>query len=407
MARASSLALILLSATLFSAAPVYAESAVVLDEMDSLSSTDLGLNGATLDPSGRWVLAYGEESMMKMINAADPSIQVPMPVVGETVLNDADYHPGGLTALVVGEGGAVLRYATEDHSVTDAGGHDEFGESTLTAVAWNQGGSWAYVGSDDGTIWRMRASSDGGAEVHTLEGLGTGSKITEIECHGEILLCVVGTTYDGIAIIDRDHAVHWVGGGIYPWNGLVCPVTADVCVFTSEDAIGMVDLDATSPSSSTVSISEITGAGGIFTGIEDQHEDRSIISLTPFSLVEHDTGLNASFPWLENSDVVDFDSTVSGERIVATWATDRDSGWILTDRGTILSFHPPPDDSWIGGLMGLVIMIAFPLVIFGVVLSILMSMSPRLSHWVTMKIGSDEEKEFSKRDSRRRSRGRK
>ena len=108
MARASSLALILLSATLFSAAPVYAESAVVLDEMDSLSSTDLGLNGATLDPSGRWVLAYGEESMMKMINAADPSIQVPMPVVGETVLNDADYHPGGLTALVVGEGGRSL-----------------------------------------------------------------------------------------------------------------------------------------------------------------------------------------------------------------------------------------------------------------------------------------------------------
>ena len=92
MARASSLALILLSATLFSAAPVYAESAVVLDEMDSLSSTDLGLNGATLDPSGRWVLAYGEESMMKMINAADPSIQVPMPVVGETVLNLSLIH---------------------------------------------------------------------------------------------------------------------------------------------------------------------------------------------------------------------------------------------------------------------------------------------------------------------------
>ena len=57
--------------------------------------------------------------------------------------------------------------------------------------------------------------------------------------------------------------------------------------------------------------------------------------------------------------------------------------------------------------MGLVIMVVFPLVIFGVGLSILMSMSPRLSHWVTMKIGSEEEKEFSKRDSRRRRRVRK
>ena len=169
----------------------------------------------------------------------------------------------------------------------------------------------------------------------------------------------------------------------------------------------MANLDAANPSSSTVSISEISGTGGVFTGIGDQYEDRSIILLTPFSLVEHDAGLNASFPWLENSDVIEFDSTVSGERIVATWATDRDSGWILTDRGTILSFHPPSEDSWIGGLMGLVIMVVFPLVIFGVVLSILMSMSPRLSHWVTMKIGSEEEKEFSKRDSRRRRRVRK
>ena len=109
MARASSLALVLLSATIFSAVPVYAESAVVLDEMDSLSSADLGLNGATLDPSGSWVLAFGEESVMKMINAADPSIQVPMPAIGEAVLNDADYHPGGLTALIVGEGGVALR----------------------------------------------------------------------------------------------------------------------------------------------------------------------------------------------------------------------------------------------------------------------------------------------------------
>ena len=407
MARAAVLILALLSATLFSTTPVNAESAVVLDEMDSLSSTDLGLNGATMDPAGSWVLAYGEESIMKMINAADPSIQVPMPVTGESALNDADYHPGGLTALIVGEDGVALRYAADDHSVTDAGGHEEFDDSSLTAVAWNQGGSWAYVGSDDGTIWRMRASTDGGAEVHVLEGLGTGSEITEIECHGEILLCVVGTTYDGIAIIDRDHAVHWIGGGIYPWNGMVCPITTDVCVFTSGDAIGMVDLDATNPSSSKVSISEISGVGGVFTGIESQDGDRSMILLTPFSLIEHDAGLNASFPWLENSDVVEFDSTVSGERVVATWATDRDSGWILTDRGTILSFHPPSGDSWVDGLMGLVIMIVFPLVIFGVVLSILMSMSPELSHWVTMKIGSEEEKEFSKRDSRRRRRGRK
>ena len=188
---------------------------------------------------------------------------------------------------------------------------------------------------------------------------------------------------------------------------MLSPTTMDVCILTSGNAVATVILDASSPSSSSVSISEISGAGGVFTGIEGQSEDRSMILLTPFSLVEHDARINASFPWLENSDVVDFDSTVSGERVVYTWATDRDSGWILTDRGTILSFHPPPEESWADGLLGLIIMIVFPLVILGVVLSISMSMSPKLSHWVTMKIGSEEEKEFSKRDSRRRNRGKK
>ena len=168
MARLTSLLFALISVTLFLAAPVHAESAVVLDEMDSLSSTDLGLNGATVDPSGRWVLAYGEDSVLKMMNALDPSIQVPMPVMGEVGLTDADYHPGGLTALIVGDDGTVLRYAADDHSVTDAGGSEDFGGEPLTAVAWNQGGSWAYIGSDNGTIWRMRASSDGGAEAQLL-----------------------------------------------------------------------------------------------------------------------------------------------------------------------------------------------------------------------------------------------
>jgi len=403
--RVACLLFALISATLLLAAPVNAESAVVLDEMDSLSSTDLGIKGATVDPSGRWVLAYGEDSVMKMMSALNPSIQVPMPVMGEVSLSDADYHPGGLTALIVGEEGTVLRYATDDHSVTDAAGNEDFGGDSLTAVAWNQGGSWAYIGSENGSIWRMRASSDGGAEVQLLEGLGTGSSITEIECHSDVLLCVVGTTYDGIAIIDRDHTIHWIGGGIYPWNGLVCPSTMDVCVLTSGNAIATVSLDSSNPPSSSVSISEISGAEGVFTGIERQTDDRSMVLLTPFSLVEHDSRINASFPWLENSDVVEFDSTVSGERVMFTWATDRDSGWVLTDRGTILSFHPPPEDSWADGLLGLIIMIVFPLVILGVVLSISMSMSPKLSHWVTMKIGSEEEKEFSKRDSRRRRKG--
>ena len=106
------------------------------------------------------------------------------PSIGNSSLNDASFHPSGNSALIVGDNGTVLRYSDLDKSLTDAGVENLSG-SDLLSVSWSLSGSWAYIGSSEGEIWRVRTSGDGGAEAHLLEGLAGQSPVTSIDCISE------------------------------------------------------------------------------------------------------------------------------------------------------------------------------------------------------------------------------
>ena len=116
----------------------------------------------------------------------------------------------------------ILRYAADDFSLTQAGEKMNFGQTNLKSVAWNTAGTWAYVGGDDGWLWRVRAEGDGGLETHLIEGRGEGD-VTDIDCHDDVMLCVISSVTDGIGIIDRNHILTWIGGSFYPWNSVICP----------------------------------------------------------------------------------------------------------------------------------------------------------------------------------------
>ena len=402
MQRASRSTLAALFALLMLAPVASAGSAVGLYEKISLSDHDLGLTGASVDPLGEWAIVFGAESYLELVSTSDPEDRVELVWNGEEDLAYGDFHPGGQTALIVGSDGQVLRYARSDHSVTDAGGDLEFGQISLTSVAWNSGGSWAYVGGTDGWLWRMRAAADGGAEVHPIQGRGS-SDITGMDCHPSVMACVVTSLVDGIGVIDRDHNLHWLGGVGHPWSDVVCPTTESaICVAVSQDkTIATVMLDAELAATSEVSLVQVTGTEGYFTGISRQSGDRSLIMVAPFSLIEHDLSLNSSYPWLENSDVVEYDAGVSNSRIVATWGTDRDSGWILTDRGEIVRYHPPLSNS-LGGVLEVWVLIAIPAVTILVILSFALGLSPGLQQRFTLRFGTAEEKRAARREARRR-----
>ena len=111
--------------------------------------------------------------------------------------------------------------------------------------------------------------------------------------------------------------------------------------------------------------------------------------------------MSASIPWLEYRDAVDFNASIAGERIVSSWSTDRDSGWILTDRGALLQYHPPYSNT-IGGVLEVWILIAIPAVTLLVILSFAISLSPGLQQWFTLRFGTAEEKRIARREARRK-----
>ena len=177
-------------------------------------------------------------------------------------------------------------------------------------------------------------------------------------------------------------------------------------VISSELTIARIRVSIEDPSKTTIydnDIVQLQGFGGIMTGINIQKDGSSLISLAPFGLIEHDLEVSKSFHWLDNDDAVDFDASISGERIVSTWGTGAFDGWILTDSGSVVSFTTATESEggtmleiWIGIIIlgGTTLMIA----------SLVTSSSPSLSRWVTKRIGSEEDRKSAIREERRLSR---
>ncbi len=392
---------------LFLAPAVLAESAVEMREVVKLEEIDIGLEGASTSPDGEIVIAYGAESSIYRIESFTPGNNSDLYWDGSERLLDADFHPVGQTALIVGEGGVVLRYIRTNNSLESAGGEVYFGKTELRAVSWNGDGSWAYIGGEMGWMWRARGIEGGGIEVYPIEGRGT-SDINGISCLSGVNICVISTSVDGIGVIDADHELHWVGGTGYPWVDVVCPSGGgDACVSISSDRnIAIVSINPFDVSSTEVSIVQLQDIEGQFNGIEVQSDGRSLISMVPFAIIEHDLGGRLSFPWLENPDAVDFSPSIAGERIVSTWSTGENTGWLITGPGNIVEFRPTGEDSS-NGLLGIWIGVV---VLGGAILlvaSLIVSSSPGLSRWLAIKIGSDEERGRAQRELRRQGRRKK
>ena len=348
-----------------------ASSAVGLDDFESLPGDDLGLAGAELSPSKELVIAFGQDSNVIVFSASDPSDYIETPSIGNSSLNDASFHPSGNSALIVGDNGTVLRYSDLDKSLTDAGVKNLSG-SDLLSVSWSLSGSWAYIGSSEGEIWRVRASGDGGAETHLLEGLAGQSPVTSIDCISEGIVCVASTTFNGIAIIQRDHSLSWIGGSSTPWSDMECLDSSNSCVAISSNILGTIKVNTSNPDKSTISGVEIIGLEGVLSTLADHSENRFLISVAPFGIVEHDLEKNATFPWLENSDVTNENIQLSGERVVSTWSLNENTGWILTDRGNLASFqtiYGADENSIVSSILSLAVLLA----ILGFVITVMMS----------------------------------
>tara|TARA_B100000902_G_scaffold395822_1_gene455265 strand:+ start:759 stop:1994 length:1236 start_codon:yes stop_codon:yes gene_type:complete len=384
-----------------------AQSIVRMENIVILDEADLGIEGAVTSPDGEVILAHGAESSIFAIDSKNPSDNSRVDFSGSETLLDASFHPSGNTALLVGEEGSVLRYISTNSTIENSGSASTFGSTDLKSVSWNADGSWAYVGGEGGWIWRFRGLESGGVEAVPLENRGE-SDVNAISCLRGYNICIVSSSVDGIGIIDQEHNLFWIGGYGNPWIDVACPSSLVMaCVVISSDlTIARIWINTEEPSKTIIfenDIVQLQGFEGVMTGISIQTDGHSLISLAPYGLIEHDLGVSKSFHWLDNSDAMVFDTSISGQRIVSTWGTGEFEGWIITDRGAIVSFTTDTQET-----SGSMLEIWVGIIILGgttlTIVSLLTSSSPRLSRWMTKLIGSEEERKSVIREERRVSR---
>jgi len=169
------------------------ESVVEVSTISLVAQFDLGIEALAVSPNGEDVLLVGVVGFAHYISATDPTIEVELYSNEGDDLNDVDWHPQGLTALIVGGDGTMVRYTREDHSITHVPGSTaNLMGFQLNTVTWDSSGNWAYLGGDDGLIMRFREDGNGNAEYFPLNG----SKLFELPSPNALDLC-------------DDHRVRW------------------------------------------------------------------------------------------------------------------------------------------------------------------------------------------------------
>jgi len=361
---------------LASAASVVAESShEVSGEIIWLAESDLGLADVEVGSAPRMVLVAGASGYLRLLDGEDPTIQVELNSNDDDDLEAISWHPRGESALIVGSNGTVLRYTLDDHAVTHIGGTSVMEGTDLKAVSWNTAGSWAYFGGEGGWIWAYHDTEDGMGEYIRLEGTGN-STITDIACHPEVPICVVTTLDDGIGVIDRDHALYWIGGRERAWYGVECPekVYPDCSAIGDAKAIALVSLHEVDASYSSLSTKSISSLNGQMTSIHTKSDGESLISVAPFAVLGWSTTSQEGYYVVDHADIVSQNSLLGGEILVGTWSSveDFENGWLVTSYGAVIPSSPQVESnpwletgaSWV--VAGLII-IAVPGVILGLI----------------------------------------
>ena len=341
-------------------------------ESRSLDSADLGLTGGALSPDGQYVLVYGADGYLHLIDstqAMNPDEDVNLEKDSDETLQDAAWHPRSQTAYIVGDEATVLRYVKSTHDVQIVTGTNVLGDSDLTSIAWVASGSHAYIGSDDGSIWMYT----NGSGFQKLEGTKE-SQISDIACHRAHNICSFSTLSDGIGIIDRWSNISWVSGTTSDtWLGAACDDgTLNECVYIGSGArIGNLRLDPDTPENSAmVKIWELKELGGEFHTNQRGIDSTSLFTLIPIGLLRYDPVTTDTFTLMVNADVISENVTLSRENIISVWEMDTRTGFFVTSRGSIVSFEPLVDelnDGILTTVLMLVVAIAVPGVFLGLI----------------------------------------
>ncbi|MBG45300.1 MAG: hypothetical protein CMB76_02125 [Euryarchaeota archaeon] len=346
------------------------EITVNLDLERKLADFDLGVNGGTISPDGNSVLIYGEDGYAHLLsanNADDESTDIRLEKETMSSLNDATWHPSGKSALIVGDNGTILRLNSTNYALGEAEGSIAMAGKDINTIRFTAGSSVAYLGTDDGQIWKYYA--DG----FTLLNNEASSRITDIDCLRNKNICVAGSLNDGVAIIDQADTVTWLPNSRYhTWVGIGCEdPTMNACTgFASGNKAASIEIDILDSSNSELGEIIILGQlEGDTIGDSQASESSSIIALAPLGMVRWNQYTQDAFLMFSNDNASDEDVLLGGDGYAVAWENSQYSGFLVTSQGRIVSFEPASeaDDGEIPNILILLVALCVPGVFIGLI----------------------------------------
>lgn len=400
--RRVTLPLVLLLLLIPTALAQESNSVVAVSTELFIGESDMGIDALAVSPSGEDMLLIGTLGYAHFIAAGKPFNQVQLNSNDQDDLNDVDWHPQGLTALIAGDDGTLLRYTRDDHSVTHVPGSTaNLLAQNLNAVTWDSSGNWAYIGAASGVITRFREDANGNTEYFPLNN-SKSSPILDISClHKMHAMCLVATESNGLAVIDQQHELHWLPGSEGTrWFSVECPhVERDRCFGVGQGhSVGIVELDLNNPASSFVLVKNVE-ISGEFTGIHVRDKDHLLFQTAPFGWVDWDIKagtdeMGLAYPWLDNSDATGDDVALRGETLVGGWSINSDEGYAVTSYGRVVYYYPPQNtisENLVAALAPMLVIIAVPGVVVGLIYMSSPALQKRYMAWSNGRLAAKRE----------------
>jgi hypothetical protein len=352
---------------------------VALTDQGALGEADLGIRAGAVSPDGNDVLVVGMEGFARLISAdeaGDREMDVELITGRNVTINDVAWHPRGNTALLVGEGGLAMRYDSYDHSVTYVNGTFSVLGYELTSVVWRPSGDFAYVAAADGSVWKFAEHTG----FERLENLGQ-SRITDLTCHRNRNMCFIASLDEGMALIDGDHSIRWIGQtSAQTWVGIDCsnPVLNECVGFASGLLSRSIKINTLNPHQTTVGDAmQIALPSGEHTDVSPGHDGTALVHLAPLGIVRHDASTNSAFTVLMPEDAAEWDAAIGGRGMAVVWETGYLRGFFITEFGNVVGFVPATEEVE-ATIMDVLVLGAVAVSVPGVILGLIYMNSPWL-----------------------------
>ena len=344
-----------------------------------LAERDLGIRTGAVSPDGMDVLIAGMDGYARLLSADEADnreMDVELLTGRSSTIHHIDWHPRGNTALLVGEEGLAMRYDSYDHGVTNVNGTFAVYGKNLTAVAWRPAGDFAYMGAEDGSLWKFAEHTG----FEPLENNGA-SEITDIDCHRNYNVCFITTIDEGIAVIDQGHAVTWIAQTSgETWVGMDCAdPTLNECVgFASglkSKAIRINTIDASQSKAEETLIFDLPSGEQI--GVDTGHDGTTLVKMAPMGIVRHNPLLNEAYTVLIAEDAAAWDEIIAGRTLAMVWETSTNNGYMITEFGNVVAFSPLVEEVE-AVIMTILVLGAVSISVPGVILGLIYMNSPWL-----------------------------